>query len=243
MRRRWWLWGIGICAVIAVGYWFGFNTHQISSIDQRSIAPSRSNGNGASPILTTDQSSEKTPLAVGIRVPAPRLESISEEVADTSAQVASAVRLSPASRKVAAPISPSKAPTEKPAPLGAGMAARPLVAGGEQKGSALDRVWEAAVRQPVVVNALPASAPDWRVMGAVQRGDATFLLVKFDGQPETRMFALGDKLPGGGAVGWVKPNTLGVVYGKQESLDVPILQGQRDQNRLRLQQAGKARKP
>jgi hypothetical protein len=235
MSRRWWLWGvISVCIVTGVGYWFGLSSTPFNSTERANSSPAR---NSVGDTLTP------TANAVNIRVPAPRLEPGKELVALASVPSATATKSSPPTRTGGKQLGSPKTTPEKPAPIGAGMAARDLVAGGEQKGTALDNVWESAVRQPVVVNALPASAPDWRVMGAVQRGDKAFLLVKFDGQPETRMFAIGDKLPGGGTVGWVKPNNLGVVYGKQESLDVPILQGQRDQEGLRLQQVRKPVKP
>jgi hypothetical protein len=235
-RQWWWLLCLGLCAAIGAGYMLGLASDQPTS-------QSRDSGNLTAPNVAKEPLSKYLFTSMGVRFPAPRFEPTEEVLTDRLATAASAPQQRAPARGAIQPPAKHLAPVEKPVPMGAGMAARSLVAGGEQKGTALDRVWEPVVRQPIAVNPQPASAPDWRVMGAVQRGETAFLLVKFDGQPETRMLKLGDKLPGGGTVGWVKPNALGVIYGKQETLDVPILQGQIEQERLRRLQAGKVAKP
>jgi hypothetical protein len=123
----------------------------------------------------------------------------------------------------------SKSQSVEPVPLGAGMLTRELTTAGDAQHFNIGRMWEAQAKLPYTPSATPASAPDWRITGSVVRGSSTFVLVQIDGQTEPQMLKIGSKLPGGATLIWVRPNVVGVRYGTTPPMDLPVLDGQRDQ--------------
>jgi hypothetical protein len=61
----------------------------------------------------------------------------------------------------------------------------------------------------------------------VQQGDSTRVMVQFQGESTVRFYKVGDVLPGGSQLAWVKPGAIGVVTPKSQKLEVPILSGTR----------------
>ncbi len=93
-------------------------------------------------------------------------------------------------------------------------------------GSALQQMWESNARTEWKVRPAPLTAPNWRISGVVQRGPQTQVIVQFDGETVPRFFKLGDVLPGGAKLAWVKPNVIGVVLVQNDALALPVLDGQ-----------------
>jgi hypothetical protein len=93
-------------------------------------------------------------------------------------------------------------------------------------GSSLQQMWESNARTEWKVRPAPITAPNWRISGVVQRGQQTQVIVQFDGETAPRFFKLGDVLPGGAKLAWVKPNVIGVVLVQHDALAIPVLDGQ-----------------
>lgn len=88
-----------------------------------------------------------------------------------------------------------------------------------------DLLWETTANQPWQVRPQPITPPNWYITGVVRRGEQTQVIVQLDGEPMPRMFKVGDTLPGGARLGWVRPNAIGVVTPTKKTLDVPVLGG------------------
>jgi hypothetical protein len=98
-----------------------------------------------------------------------------------------------------------------------------IVPGGAVAGNAVNRLWETTASQPWQVRAAPITPPNWTITGVVQRGDKTQIIVQFDGEPAPRFLKIGDVLPGGSKLAWVRPGTIGVVTPNRKRLGVPVL--------------------
>jgi hypothetical protein len=132
-----------------------------------------------------------------------------------AARAASAPASAPASTNTRASVTTSKPAVNAVAPVGwAGT------------GSALQQMWESNARTDWKVRPAPLTAPNWRINGVVQRGQQTQVIVQFDGETVPRFFKLGDVLPGGAKLAWVKPNVIGVVLVQNDALALPVLDGQ-----------------
>ncbi len=93
-------------------------------------------------------------------------------------------------------------------------------------GSPLQQMWDGGSQTNWTVRPVPLSAANWRINGVVQRGKETQVIVQFDGDPAPKFYKLGDSLPGGAKLAWVKPDVIGVVMPKNETLSVPAMEGQ-----------------
>jgi hypothetical protein len=89
----------------------------------------------------------------------------------------------------------------------------------------LSQIWEFNAQQPPELLAQPLTEPNWYITGVVQQGDNTRVMVQFQGESQVRFYKLGDVLPGGSKLAWVKPGTIGVVTPQRKKLQVPILDG------------------
>jgi hypothetical protein len=87
----------------------------------------------------------------------------------------------------------------------------------------LSQVWEFNAQQPPQLLAQPLTDPNWYITGVVQQGDNTRVMVQFQGESQVRFYKIGDTLPGGSKLAWVKPGAIGVVTTKRKNLQVPIL--------------------
>ena len=103
-----------------------------------------------------------------------------------------------------------------------------IIPGGAVVGNAVQRMWEASANLAWQVRATPITAPNWYITGVVQRGDKTQIIVQFDGEPAPRLLKLGDVLPGGGKLAWVRPGAIGVVTPNRKRLGVPVLSGDQE---------------
>lgn len=89
----------------------------------------------------------------------------------------------------------------------------------------LNQIWEFNAQQPPTLLPQPLTEPSWYITGVVQQGDNTRVMVQFQGESTVRFYKIGDVLPGGSQLAWVKPGAIGVVTPKRKKLQVPILEG------------------
>ena len=127
-----------------------------------------------------------------------------------------------------APVVPASGPVAAnaaaPVRSAASTPAEVVPSGWAGAGASLDQLWESNAAAAWNVRSTPLTAPNWRISGVVQRGEQTQVIVQFDGEPNTRFFKVGDVLPGGGKLTWVKPNVIGVSFPKQKPLSVPLVE-------------------
>lgn len=101
-----------------------------------------------------------------------------------------------------------------------------IVPGGVVLGQAVERMWETTANLAWQVRPAPLTPPNWFITGVVKRGDQSQIIVQFDGEPAPRFMKIGDLLPGGGRLAWVRSDAIGVVMPGRKSLGVPVLSGQ-----------------
>ncbi len=89
----------------------------------------------------------------------------------------------------------------------------------------LSQIWEFNAQQPPALLPQPLTEPNWYITGVVQQGDNTRVMVQFQGESQVRFYKVGDVLPGGSKLAWVKPGAIGVVTPQRKKLQVPILDG------------------
>lgn len=104
-----------------------------------------------------------------------------------------------------------------------GQDATAIVPGGVVEGNAVDRMWETNALQAWQGRAKPLTPPNWYITGVVRRGEHTQIIVQFDGDPVPKFFKVGDTLPGGGRLAWVRPDAIGVVTANHKKIDLPVL--------------------
>lgn len=97
-----------------------------------------------------------------------------------------------------------------------------IVPGGGGGLNAAERLWEANAQKPWQVRTTPLTRPNWYITGVVQRGAATQVIVEFDGDPQPRFLKIGDHLPGGGTIAWVRANTIGVLTPEKKIIGLAI---------------------
>lgn len=98
-----------------------------------------------------------------------------------------------------------------------------VVPGGVMEGNLVDRMWETNAQQAWQVRSQPLTPQNWYITGVVQRGTATQVIVQFDGEPTPKFFKIGETLPGGSKLAWVRPDAIGVVTPNKKKIDVPVL--------------------
>jgi len=96
-----------------------------------------------------------------------------------------------------------------------------IIPGGAIGGS-VERLWETNANKAWQVRATPLTPPNWFITGVVQRGAQTQIIVQFDGDPNPRFLKVGDTLPGGGKLSWVRSNTIGVLTPDKKIVGVSV---------------------
>lgn len=111
------------------------------------------------------------------------------------------------------------------APTGSRAASEPIdiIPGGVIAGDAVGRMWETTASQAWQVRATPITPPNWYITGVVQRGEKTQIIVQFDGEPAPRFLKIGDVLPGGGKLAWVRPDAIGIITPNRKRIGVSVL--------------------
>lgn len=85
-------------------------------------------------------------------------------------------------------------------------------------------LWENTAKTPWKVRATPLSAADWHITGVVKRGKQTQIIVQFDDDPAPHMLKVGDNLPGGAVLSWIKSDAIGVITQDQQLLRLPLFE-------------------
>ena len=127
-------------------------------------------------------------------------------------------------------------PTASPIPANPASAASPAVqpVGWQGAGTALHQMWDLGGLAEWKVRPTALSRPNWRISGVVQRGEQTQAIVQIDGEQAPRFFKIGDTLPGGAKLAWVKPNVIGVVMPKVGAVAVPVLDGKAPEQKTKV---------
>ena len=247
---------VATALAVAGGAWYGFALADAAGTNLRANAPtakasaaaaSASSADGSartlSPLSPTSPTSPMRPMGVAegmaqgetvVAEPFYARPPVPFDVAAALADVAAA-----AAAQLPASATPA---TAKPAVA----AARPDVmpAGWGGASANLEQMWESNARAEWAVRATPLTAPNWRISGVVQRGGETQVMVQFDGDPTMKFLKIGDVLPGGGKLAWVKPDVIGVAFAKRQPVSVPVLGGPLEAASIgTVGTAGKNRKP
>ena len=98
-----------------------------------------------------------------------------------------------------------------------------VVPGGVVEGNVVDRMWETNAQQGWQVRTQPLTPQNWYITGVVQRGTATQVIVQFDGDPVPKFYKIGETLPGGSKLVWVRPDAIGVITPNRKKINVPVL--------------------
>lgn len=85
-------------------------------------------------------------------------------------------------------------------------------------------LWESTANTPWSVRATPLTPVDWHVTGVVRRGKQTQIIVQFDNDPAPHMLKIGDSLPGGGVLVWVKSDAIGILTPDRQRLRLPLFE-------------------
>lgn len=101
-----------------------------------------------------------------------------------------------------------------------------IVPGGMVVGQAVDHMWETTTKLDWQVSPTPLTPPNWFITGVVKRGEQTQIIVQFDGESKPRFLKIGDVLPGGGKLAWVRPDAIGVITPSRKKLNVAVLHGE-----------------
>jgi hypothetical protein len=86
----------------------------------------------------------------------------------------------------------------------------------------LQEMWEAALLTPHKVSDTPLTAENWYITGVFTRGGQQQVIVQRGTDPKPHFHSVGDTLPGGARIAWVRPNTIGLVTPKNEQITLPL---------------------
>ncbi len=214
--------GVALVALaIGGGSWYGFKlaTTNTAVASQRQFITSGLPGSSPSLPPASGPLPNSSGIGKGETIIGGSFYARPPPVFDTIAAMA---LMAPASAASAS--GPAVANAAAPARTAASAAAEVVPFGWAGAGASLDQLWESNAAASWNVRPTPLTAPNWRISGVVQRGAQTQVIVQFDGEPETRFFKVGDVLPGGGKLTWVKPNVIGVSFPKQKPLSVPLVE-------------------
>lgn len=139
---------------------------------------------------------------------------------------ATTLQASPTGPRIALPPALTEQPQEETLPAaGPAGPTEPanIIPGGAVAGDAVNRMWETTAGQPWQVRTTPITQPNWFITGVVQRGEKTQIIVQFDGEPSPRFLKIGDTLPGGGKLAWVRPDAIGIITPNRKRIGVSVL--------------------
>ena len=227
-----------VALAIAAGVWWGMEmanqqaqalpspTSSSPSSSSAGAASKLSDGAASSSMVSSDKSMGKGETLL-IQPRYPRPPEVFDPVDALAAQAGSSGAASGAS--VASAASAKSAQSAKPGSAAGATASAPTTVqpvGWQGAGTALQQMWDLGAQPEWKVRPAALSRPNWRISGVVQRGEQTQAIVQIDGELAPRFFKIGDSLPGGAKLAWVKPNVMGVVMPKVGTLAVPVLDGQ-----------------
>ena len=232
-----------VALAIAAGVWWGMqvanqqaqalplqtaSTSATSAISATSKTPDAA---ASANIVSNDKSMGKgETLITQPRYPRP------PEVFDPIEALATQVGSSSAANSTSTALATAAKPAKPGGPAGAAANSAPAVqpVGWQGAGTALQQMWDLGAQAEWKVRPAALSRPNWRISGVVQRGEQTQAIVQIDGELTPRFFKIGDTLPGGAKLAWVKPNVIGVVMPKVGQLAVPVLDGQAPEQKTKV---------
>lgn len=88
----------------------------------------------------------------------------------------------------------------------------------------LHEMWEVALRTPRKVGDTPLTAENWFITGVFTRDDEHQVIVQRGSDPKPHFHRVGDALPGGARIVWVKPNVIGLQNPGSEAIALPLNQ-------------------
>ena len=88
--------------------------------------------------------------------------------------------------------------------------------------SVLQEMWEASLRTPHKIGDKPLTAENWFITGVVMRGTEQEVIVQRGSDPKPHFHKVGDLLPGGARIAWVRPNAIGLITPKSEQISLPL---------------------
>lgn len=114
-------------------------------------------------------------------------------------------------------------PTLPPKPVNATGTPPPrkAVAGGAKSDPLVD-MWEAAYLRPPVTSGEPLTPPRWVIVGVANRGDQQIVMVQRGSDPTPHYYKVGDTLPGGARIVWVKPGVVGLATPRRERIELSL---------------------
>jgi hypothetical protein len=106
-----------------------------------------------------------------------------------------------------------------------GSKAEQIIPNNEDKKQALriNQMWEANAQKPPTLLDQPLTAPNWTINGVVQQADTAQIVVQVQGDPQIKFFKVGDKLPGGSTLSWVRPGLMAVITPEKKTIEIPVL--------------------
>lgn len=198
-----------VAAALGAGAWHGHKQADQPTDQQTSkeIDASRRTATGGGKVANTSPSDGETILQQPRYIRPPELFDPLAALTTTPAKVST-----PTQANIKLEVKP-RPPTVSPA-------------GWAGTGNPIQRMWEGNSAGRWEIRATPLSPKNWRISGVVQRGAQTQVIVQFDEEPTPKFYKIGDTLPGGAKLAWVKPDVIGVIEPKSGGLAVPILDGQ-----------------
>lgn len=231
----------------AFGAWYGFSQADIPRPETRiasagaastaSADASRATSVVATAPLGPAAMSNSDGIGRGETLLTPPLYMRPPELFDAAAALATAA---------AATRSPASATTTaSPGRVATPNSNRPNVApaGWGSTNTSVEQMWESNARTDWAVRSTPLTPPNWRISGVVQRGDETQVMVQFDGDPAMKFLKIGDVLPGGGKLAWIRPDVIGVAFAKRAPVAIAVLGGSLESAKAAVIPSGKRPKP
>lgn len=124
------------------------------------------------------------------------------------------------SRPLALPLPPGSEPRPGEAPATQDRSG-PVPPGGFPL-DVLQEMWEVALQTPYKVSEKPVTPEDWFITGVFTRGTEQLVMVQRDSDPKPQFRKVGETLPGGARIVWVRPNEIGLVTPKSERIALPL---------------------
>lgn len=88
--------------------------------------------------------------------------------------------------------------------------------------SVLQEMWEVSLQMPHKIGDKPLTAENWFITGVVMRGAEQQVIVQRGSDPKPHFHKVGDLLPGGARIAWVRPNAIGLITPKSEQISLPL---------------------
>jgi hypothetical protein len=122
------------------------------------------------------------------------------------------------------PLPPSVTAGIRPSPRAPAPARSAIPPPGGYPVDVLQEMWEASLLMPRKVADTPLTAENWFITGVFTRGDEQQVIVQRGNDPKPHFHKVGDTLPGGAQINWVRPNVIGLTTPGKESIALPLTQ-------------------